>query len=310
MEGDSNGGNVGKMFENIIHRIDNINTRPISAAMNADWGDALSNVLDIQGINYNYNQYDSYHKQHPSQPIISSESCSCTTDRGEYSNDNSTTGHVSAYSSCVWSCWQPVVERKFIIGSMDWTGFDYKGEPTPYNWPDINSHFGVNDIAGFPKDDYWYYRSWWQQNNETIIHILPDDWNQFTNGEKVKVWIYTNVNYIDLQLNGKSVSNGLQKITTQSPLQLSVLYESGVLTAFGYDINKNEIGNHSIQTTGNAYAIQLIAEYPGNTIYSDGQDVSLIQVIIVDELGRRVPNASNMIYFTIDGNGIIWCWKW
>ena len=98
----------------------------------------------------------------------------------------------------------------------------------------------------------------------------------------------------------------MQKIISQTPLQLSIIYESGILTAFGYDINKNKIGNYSIETTDNPYAIELIAEYPGNTIYSDGQDVSLIKVIIVDKMGRRVPNASNMIYFTINGNGIIY----
>ena len=148
-----------------------------------------STVLDIQGINYNYGQYDPYHKAHPSQPIISSESCSCTSDRGEYAS-NATTGHVSAYTSCVWGCWQPVAERKFVIGSMDWTGFDYKGEPTPYPWPDINSHFGVNDIAGFPKDDYYYYRSWWQQGNETIIHILPGILYRKTNNNISSIYYF------------------------------------------------------------------------------------------------------------------------
>ena len=177
---------------------------------------------------------------------------------------------------------------------------------TPYDWPDINSHFGIFDIAGFPKDDYWYYRAWWQQGNETVIHIVPDDWTQFTQGQNVSVWIYTNAYYIDLQLNGKGVSNGMQQIETQSALQLSVIYASGILTAIGYDINKNIIGNHSIETTNKAYSIELIAEYPGNTIYSDGQDVSLIEVRIVDNMGRRVPNANNIISFTIKGDGIIY----
>eukprot|EP01084_Bolivina_argentea_P265984 451013_1 len=270
MEGSANGAAVGKMFEAIIHRIDNVNTRPVSAAMNGDWGDSLSGVLDIQGINYHYEQYDPYHSSHPTQPIISSESCSCTTSRGEYSNDNATTGHVSAFTSCVWTCWQPVAQRKFVIGSMDWTGFDYKGEPTPYNWPDVNSHFGVIDIAGFPKDDYWYYRAWWQQNNETIIHILPDDWNQWVSGQKVETWIYTNVDSVDLQLNGKSVTNGPVTVTTQSPIQLTITYSPGILSAIGYDKNKNKIANYSIQTTGKAYGIELIIEYPGSIIYADG----------------------------------------
>merc|ERR1712154_579158 len=253
-----------------------------------------------------------YHKNNPNQSIISSESCSCITDRNEYV-DSSETGHCSAYGGCPWNnipcpdgCWVPISENDYIIGSFDWTGFDYKGEPTPYNWPDVNSHFGVSDIAGFPKDDYWYYRAWWQQGNETIIHILPDDWNQWSPNQKVEVWIYTNVDYIDLQLNGKSVSNGMQPIQTQSPLQLTVEYQVGMLTAIGYNMNKNEIGNHSVETTGKPYAIQLIAEYPGNTIYSDGQDVSLIEAKIVDNMGRRVPNADNMITFSIEGDGMIY----
>eukprot|EP01084_Bolivina_argentea_P265989 451018_1 len=305
MEGSSDGAAVGKMFEAIIRRIDNVIDRPISAAMNADWGDSLSTVLDIQGINYNYGQYDSYHKAHPQQPIISSESCSCTSDRGEYVSSSST-GHVSAYTSCVWSCWQPVAQRQFVIGSMDWTGFDYKGEPTPYSWPDVNSHFGVTDLAGFPKDDSYYYKSWWLQGNETVIHILPNDWNQWKQGSKVNVWVYGNVAYVDLELNGKSVSNGMKSITSAIPNIFSVIYAPGILNAIGYDAKKNNIVNYTLSTSDVPYAIELIITYPGSTIYCDGQDVALIEVRIVDVNGIRVPYASNMIDFSISGDGIIY----
>ena len=122
----------------------------------------------------------------------------------------------------------------------------------------------------------------------------------------MSVWIYTNADYVDLQLNGKSVSNGMQQVVSQSPVQLSVIYASGTLTAIGYDMNKNVLRNHSVVTTGKAYAIELIAEYPGDTIYSDGQDVSLIEARIVDNMGRRVPGASNMISFSIQGDGVIY----
>eukprot|EP01084_Bolivina_argentea_P265986 451015_1 len=296
---------IGEIFENIIRKIDNYNTRSISAAMNKQWGDPLSPLLDIQGINYNYDEYDIYHEQYPNQPVISSESCSCITDRGEYAN-NQTSGHVSAYTDCVWNCWQPVVERKFVAGSFSWTAFDYKGEPYPYDWPTINSHFGVLDIAGFKKDDYFYYKSWWEQNNETVIHIVPNDWNQWELNENVNVWIYTNAYYIDLQLNGVSLTNGRKLVAPQSLYIHSVNYQNGTLEVIGYDKNRTNIGSYSIETTNDAYAINLIAEYPGNMIYADGMDVVLIQVQIVDNKGRIVPSAMNMIEFSISGDGIIY----
>merc|ERR1712130_325254 len=109
--------------------------------------------------------------------------------------------------------------------------------------------------------------------------------------------VYTNVDYIDLQLNGKSVSNGMQT---------SVNYETGKLCAFGYDANKNQIGDHCVETVGKAYGIELVAEYPGDTILSDGQDVALIEVKVVDSMGRVVPNAAHMIKFDIVGDGIIY----
>eukprot|EP01084_Bolivina_argentea_P265983 451012_1 len=296
---------IGEIFENIIRKIDNYNTRSISAAMNKQWGDPLSPLLDIQGINYNYDEYDIYHEQYPNQPVISSESCSCITDRGEYAN-NQTSGHVSAYTDCVWNCWQPVVERKFVAGSFSWTAFDYKGEPYPYDWPTINSHFGVLDIAGFKKDDYFYYKSWWEQNNETVIHIVPNDWNQWKQGSKVNVWVYGNVAYVDLELNGKSVSNGMKSITSAIPNIFSVIYAPGILNAIGYDAKKNNIVNYTLSTSDVPYAIELIITYPGSTIYCDGQDVALIEVRIVDVNGIRVPYASNMIDFSISGDGIIY----
>ncbi len=196
---DPNAGDVASMFKNVIKRIDNVNLRPVSAAMSGGVGDAMSSVLDIQGMNYNMTGYDPYHKSHPNQPIISSENSVATITRNEY-NTNTSLAHQTSYKN-VSDYWIQVAKRSFIIGSFGWTGFDYKGESS---WPGINSLFGIFDIAGFKKDDYWYYRSVWQQNNETIIYLFPNDWNQWTLGQNVSVWIYSNVQYIDLQLNGKS----------------------------------------------------------------------------------------------------------
>ena len=150
MEGDANGGNVGKMFKDVIYRIDNVDTRPVSAAMNSHWGDALSPVLDIQGINYNENQYDPYHKANPNQPIVSSENHIGETARGEYVS-NATAGHSSSYDN-VSSAWIPVYQRSFVAGVFFWTGFDYKGEPKPYGWYVYTCHqlnYFLSDIIQY-----------------------------------------------------------------------------------------------------------------------------------------------------------------
>eukprot|EP01084_Bolivina_argentea_P180799 312351_1 len=228
-------GNITVMFKDIVQKYDGIfnnsnswgNNRPVSAAMSGGWGNAMSPHLDIQGINYNYGELSSYHSKYPNQAIVSSESCSCTTDRNEY-KENQATGHCSAYDSCPWApgkcpadCWTPITQD-FVIGSFDWTAYDYKGEPTPYVWPDVNSHFGINDMVGFPKDDYWYYRSVWTDiNDEIIMHIVPNTWNGDTNTNPLQIRVYTNCKYIELFINNKSITNGKQKINPNEYYSIS-----------------------------------------------------------------------------------------
>eukprot|EP01084_Bolivina_argentea_P067168 122386_1 len=312
MEGKPQSGPVGQLFINVIRQNDGYQ-RPISAAFNGGWGDALSPLLDIQGVNYNYPELTNYHKQNPNQAVISSESCSCTTDRGEY-HSNSTSGHCSAYVGCPWNndpcpegCWIPIMQDKFVAGSFDWTGFDYKGEPTPYSWPDINSHFGVIDIAGFPKDNYYYYRSAWIQN-ETQIYILPNDWTNWKQNDKILVWVYSNCPKIELLLNNKSLGNATVKQLNHATF--NVQYSPGVLTAKCRDNNSKVLMIYDLETTNKANAIKMEFEYPYNTnnnqIYGDGQDVCLIKVKIIDNQNRVVPMATNMINFTISGPGNIY----
>ena len=176
---------------------------------------------------------------------------------------------------------------------------------TDHQRPEINSQYGAMDICGFEKDVYWYYRTQYQVGNESIIYVFPDDWNQWKDGSNVNVWIYSNVEYVDLQLNGKSVSNGMQRMVTTIPNPFTVNYAKGTLQAIGYDSNKNNVYNYTLKTSGDPYAIELKITYPGKEIYADGQDVCMIEVKIVDNMGIRVPTASNMITFDIDGDGII-----
>eukprot|EP01012_Entosiphon_sulcatum_P044925 TRINITY_DN597_c0_g2_i1.p1 TRINITY_DN597_c0_g2~~TRINITY_DN597_c0_g2_i1.p1 ORF type:complete len:1020 (+),score=207.47 TRINITY_DN597_c0_g2_i1:110-3169(+) len=170
---------VAKTLSGIIRTYDPF--RKISAAWNAGtndldygWG---PKVLDVQGINYNYGEIDQYHKMYPEKPMISSETASCTCARGIYYT-NDTAAHKSVYSAdgCAVDWWTADATRDFMQGGFAWTGFDYKGETTPYKWPCVNSNFGILDMAGFPKDTYYYYLSWWRPEQPTL-HLVPSHWN-------------------------------------------------------------------------------------------------------------------------------------
>eukprot|EP01123_Difflugia_compressa_P002326 TRINITY_DN13023_c0_g1_i1.p1 TRINITY_DN13023_c0_g1~~TRINITY_DN13023_c0_g1_i1.p1 ORF type:complete len:604 (-),score=124.96 TRINITY_DN13023_c0_g1_i1:7-1716(-) len=168
---------TAQTFKSIIEQYDT--TRPVSAAWNAGLNDLLygwgPKVLDLQGVNYNYGELDPYHKAYPAKPMIGSETASCTGARGIYTT-NDTIAHESIFNAhgCAREWWTADATRNFMAGGFAWTGFDYKGEPTPYGWPCINSNFGVIDIAGFPKDTFWYYQSWWI--NKLVLHVFPH-WN-------------------------------------------------------------------------------------------------------------------------------------
>jgi hypothetical protein len=151
-------------------------TRPITG--NSEWdidnADTLTNVMDVMTCSYNYDLYSLYHYTHPNKPIMGGESASCTTDRGYYRPSNATTGHVYADDDgCVVQAWKSAAVNAWDSGNFIWTGHDYKGEPTPFNWPDINSHFGILDIAGFEKDSTGYYRSWWLPSGPKFLKLVP-----------------------------------------------------------------------------------------------------------------------------------------
>jgi beta-galactosidase len=300
-EGTDKARQVGTVLKSIVREYD---TRLVTAAMNGGWGSGLSYVIDIQGFNYNTGQYDSYHKSHPTQPLIGSETASTVSDRGIYAN-NPNAGYVSAYDvnypgwgASAEGAWQPIVQRNFMSGCFVWTGFDYKGEPTPYGWPNINSHFGVIDIAGFPKDNFWYYQVNWR-NESNQLHIFPH-WN-WQAGQSVDVWAYSNTNSVELFINGKS--QGKQKITTDSHVAWKVTFESGTLEGRGYDASGKQVVSQTIQTTGNPAAIALSLDLGQNGLRADGQDVALVAVSIVDSKGTIVPTAGNEVSFTVTGPG-------
>ncbi|MGC2160890.1 MAG: beta-galactosidase GalA [Silvibacterium sp.] len=279
-------------------------TRLCTAAVNGSYGTGISKALDVEGINYNLNVPDEYHQSHPTQPMIGSETASAIATRGIYRTDEMR-NWMSAYDvnqpgwgevAEVW--WKFYSARKWLAGGFAWTGFDYRGEPTPYGWPSISSQFGIVDTCGFPKDTFFYYKSWW--GNEPVLHLFPH-WNWAgEEGEPISVWVHSNLDSVELFVNGKSV--GSQKVQPLTHLEWKVNYEPGVLEARGTKDGK-VVMTEKRETTGKPASIRLTADR--NTINADGEDVAVLRVEALDSDGRLVPIADDLIEFTVSGPGAL-----
>ena len=271
-------------------------TRPITCAMNGGWGTGISLVEDLQGCNYNPGGYDSFHAAFPSQPMFGSETTSATTDRGIYANDT-TDGYVSAYNTTAENSWQPVGVRPFVAGGHVWTGFDYKGEPSPYGWPCINSHFGIMDMCGLPKDSYYYYLAWW--GNKPSVYIFPH-WNWPTPGQSISVWCFANTDTVELFLNG--ASQGVQTVPAFGHVTWSVPYAAGTLLVKGY-VGGSLVASNQVTTTGAPAALRLTTDRTSLT--ADSEDLTVVYAVVVDSQGLVVPVASNLVTFAISGAGYV-----
>jgi beta-galactosidase len=298
-------GSVARTMQDYVKQLDP--TRPVTyASPEDDVFRGINSVIEVRGWNYHVGpQMDRYHAAHPAQPNVGTEQASVVSTRGIYENDPKH-GYVTAYdirrqgwSDTAESWWSFFAARPWLSGAFVWTGFDYRGEPTPYWWPCINSHFGILDTCGFPKDVFYYYQSWWTTN--TVLHLLPH-WNwPGKEGQEIRVDAYSNCKEVELFLNGASL--GKQTMKPNSKLSWQVKYAPGTLSAKGYDADGNAVADTKVETTGDATQIQLTPDR--NTINADGADVSVFTVSAVDAQGRVVPVAQNKIHFAIEGAGNI-----
>ncbi|HEV2214344.1 MAG TPA: DUF4982 domain-containing protein, partial [Terracidiphilus sp.] len=276
-------------------------TRVVSAAVNGDNEQGISDALDIIGFNYNLKLPDKFHAEHPTRAIYGSETSSAISTRGDYSTDP-LRNTVSSYDGVVpWGespedWWKFYGSRDWEAGGFAWTGFDYRGEPTPYGWPSINSQFGIVDMCGFPKDFFYYYKAWW--GKEPMVHVFPH-WNWVgREGDEIPVWVYSNLEEVELVVNGKS--QGRQKVPRFGHVEWKVRYEPGSIEARGMRGGK-VVSTEKRETTGPATAIRLTADR--STISADGEDLAIITVEAVDAQGRNVPTANHSIAFKISGEG-------
>jgi beta-galactosidase len=296
------GTKIAASMVRFCHELDP--TRVISSAVNGDNERGLSEPLDIIGFNYNTQKNpEPFHKKYPKRPIYGSETSSAICTRGEYTTDP-LRNTVNCYDGVVpWgetpeAWWKFYGTKEWEAGGFAWTGFDYRGEPTPYGWPSINSQFGIVDMCGFPKDYFFYYKAWWR--NEPSLHLFPH-WNwPGREGDEIPVWVYSNLDEVELLVNGKSL--GSQKVPHLGHVEWKAKYEPGVIEARGTKNGKVAL-TEKRETTGPTVSIRLTADR--NEIRADGEDVAILKVEALDKDGRPVPGAKNLIGFKVSGSGTL-----
>ncbi len=305
-EGTIQDTDVGKRIaKSLVRRLKELDPTRLCtyAANNGKQYAGINEVVPVRGFNYHLDEIDSYRREHPDQILWGSEVASTVSTRGIYAND-AAQGFVSDYdlnfppwASTAEKWWRLYAERPWLAGGFVWTGFDYRGEPTPYGWPCINSHFGIMDMCGFPKNNYYYYQAWW--SDKDVLHICPH-WNwKGKEGQAIDVWCQSNCDDVELFLNGKSL--GKKTMPRNSHLEWKVPYEPGLLEARGS--KKGKLLSARIETAGETARVQLTPDRA--FIDADGEDICIVNVTAFDASGREVPVADNMIRFELSGDGRI-----
>ena len=280
-------------------------TRPSTVA-NAG-GTELIKGLDVVGFNYIVqNDVDNRKKANPDWKIVGTEETSGCGTRGWYFDTPEYPGRMISINrtdkpgveNVIERGWKFYDERPWAAGLFYWTGFDYRGEPNPLEYPATDSEFGILDYCGFWKDEAWYLKSWW--TDEPTLHIFPH-WNlQGHEGEEVELWAYSNCDEVELTVNGKKL--GRQKMPKNGHLKWKATYQPGKVVATGYK-NGKRILTEVIATTKPAY--KTVLKTDKQSIEADGRDVAIITIEVQDEKGRIVPNACPMLRFQLEGDARI-----
>ena len=331
------GREISRHLQDICHRLDP--SRPVTQGMDRADGatkTGFMQVMDVPGFNYRVHLYDEYFPQLPQKFILGSETGSTISSRGVYYFPVEVTDHpyhddgqCSSYDTeyCWWSNlpdddFMLNDDRSYTIGQFVWTGFDYLGEPTPYDeyWPSRSSYFGICDLAGLPKDRYYLYRSVWNKDDHTL-HLLPHWTWPGREGQVTPVYCYTDYPEAELFVNGKSqgrihknlsadkvICNPNAKEKNLSLLDRyrlrwnDVVYEPGEIRVVAYDSNGKAVAEQTIRTAGKPTAIKADIDKP--TLKADGNDLAYITVSLIDKNGTEIPTAADDMLFSVSGAGI------
>lgn len=319
----ADGYKVAKFLQDICHREDP--TRPVTCGMDQVQS-VLSNgfaaMLDIPGFNYRAHMYDEAYERLPQNIILGSETSSTVSSRGVYKlpakrkagamyEDHQSSSYDLEY--CTWSNIPDIDfaradDHEWTIGQFVWTGFDYLGEPSPYDtnaWPNHSSMFGIIDLASIPKDRYYLYRSVWNKDAETL-HILPH-WNwEGHEGQKVPVFVYTNYPSAELFINGKSYGRQTKHKdgTVENRYRLmwyNTVYEPGEVKVVAYDESNKAVAEKTVRTAGKPHHIELSTDY--HLLKADGKDLAYVTLKIVDKDGNLCPTDGRLVNFKVKGAG-------
>jgi beta-galactosidase len=302
IEGNITGERITNTMQGFVKSIDT--TRPVTVGISSGFRSGISSVVEIMGYNYMGNgDIDAHRKEFKQQPGMGTEEGSTFATRGIYFTDDAK-HYQSAYDKkprpsfySIEEGWKFYAARPYLAGMFIWTGFDYRGEPTPYGWPSVTSYFGMMDVCGFPKDNVYYLKSWW--GTSPVLHILPH-WNwQGMEGKEIDVWVYSNCDEVELFLNKKSL--GKKKMEQYGHLEWKVAYQPGTLEAVGYK-NGKKVLSEIQKTTGTPENIKLIPHQPQ---LKSANDVAVVTVEVTDKNGLHVPTAGNEITFEVKGGGKI-----
>jgi beta-galactosidase len=275
-------------------------SRPVSIAPIRAIGVGGLVECDVMGYNYMDPGAEAYHKEHPDKPVIGTETVSAVGTRGIYVTD-ALKGYVGSYDpytttgrASAEGWWSFCNSRPWLSGGFVWTGFDYRGEPSPNEWPNISSQYGIIDMCGFPKDTFFYYQSWWTE--KPVLHLFPH-WNwPDLEGKEIAVWVYSNLEKVELFLNGQGL--GAKETKRDSHLAWNVPYAPGAIEARGYKGDK-VVMTAKRETTGPAAKLVMTADR--QQISADGEDVAMFAVEVRDAQDRIVPITDNVVEFKVSG---------
>lgn len=317
------GYKVAKFLQDICHREDP--TRPVTCGMDqvkSVLANGFAAMLDIPGLNYRAHMYDEAYERLPQNLILGSETSSTVSSRGVYKfpverkagamyDDHQSSSYDLEY--CSWSNIPDIdfaraEDHDWTIGQFVWTGFDYLGEPSPYDtnaWPNHSSMFGIIDLASIPKDRYYLYRSVWNKEAETL-HILPH-WNwEGREGEKTPVFVYTNYPSAELFINGKSYGRQTKRKdgTVENRYRLmwyDAIYQPGEVKVVAYDEQGNPAAEKTVRTAGKPHHIELVTDR--TSLQANGKDLAYVTLRIVDKDGNLCPNDGRLVSFKVKGAG-------
>ena len=302
MQGTESGYEMVRRMSAAVKKLDA--TRPVTAAMNAGLFSPVnvSQAVDVVGFNYQIGSYDRFHAANPNLPLTSSEDTSAFMTRGEYATDkgrhiaDSYDTQAASWGATHHAAWKAIDQRPFLAGGFVWTGFDYRGEPTPFVWPSVSSVFGCLDLCGFPKAAFYIHRAQW--TDQPVLQLIPH-WNwPGSEGKPVKVMALTNAETVELSLNGQAL--GEKPVDKYEMVSWDVPYAPGRLEAVA-KVQSREVARFAVETTGEPAALQLVPDRPA--LAGDGCDAQPVTVQVVDAQGRVVPTAHPTVAFEVAGPG-------